>query len=146
MQLSLETSAIEVAYSKACRQVEIVCESENSRKLRLQTLLLEYENEELHTQLAQADERVDELERYIIDLEEHMEDVLEKVDLVQGDLRIRNREIEALKVIDTSMLWQKCGLISAIGGTSFPLWSNHGFNETADGETHTRTRAIGPQT
>ena len=146
MHLSLETSTLEMAYDKACRQVEMVCESENARQLRLQTLLLEDENDELHTQLAQADRSIDELENYITGLQEDVDATMGKLDSVQGDLRIRNREIETLKVIDNVMLRREQGLISAIGGTDFPLWGYHEFNETAYGEAHARTGAVGPQT
>lgn len=100
MQESVETCKLEIAYEKACRQVELACESENARRLRLQTLLLEDENDELHNQLAEGDERIDELERCVTDIQEDLEAAVGDSDAVQGELRVKNREIENLKVID----------------------------------------------
>ena len=143
MQLSLETSALQNAYDKAFHQVEVVHESENARKLRLQILLLEDENDDLHHQLMQADGFIDDLEHYTIDLQEDLEAVMGRCDLAQGDLRIRNREIETLKVNDT-ILRHRRGLIFLIGGVNFSFWSDHGFYETAHREAHACTRAFGP--
>ena len=98
MQQSLETHAFETAYEKACRQVEVVCESESARQLRLETLLFVDENEELHTQLAQGEERIDDLEQYALDLQANIRAGEDSLNSIHGLLRTRNREIESLKV------------------------------------------------
>lgn len=76
----------------------MICESEKARHLRLRILLLENENNELYTQLAQADERIDELENYAADERQEWEAAIGQVELIQKDLRIRNREVDTLKV------------------------------------------------
>ena len=98
MQQVTDTHTLEMVYEKACRQFDVVCESETARQLRLQRLLLEDENDDLHTQLAQGDERIDELEGYVQDLQEDVEVAVGELEVAQGDLRIKSREIETLKV------------------------------------------------
>ena len=98
MQQSLETRRLELAYSKACHEVEAVREAEKIRHLRIQILLLEDNNDELQAQLTQADDRIDELEQHNHELGDDLEACEKKLENVQGDLRIRSREIETLKV------------------------------------------------
>ena len=99
MRFPQEISLFEDAYAKACHQVEMVHVLENTRQLRLQMLLLEDVNDELHDQIEQADGRIEELESYAVDLQEDVEALTEKKDSAEGDLRIRTRENETLKVI-----------------------------------------------
>ncbi len=97
--MSLDTCALEKAYVQACGQVELMYESEQTRHLRLEILLLENENNELYDQLATADGRFEELEIHAIDERQAWEATIGQIDSVETDLPSRNREVETLKVI-----------------------------------------------
>lgn len=101
LQLALESRALELAYEKTCRQVEDVCDAERLRQLRIRTLLLEEDNDDLHTQLSQDDDRIDELERFNEQLQVDLEVCGGELESAQGDLRIKSREVETLKVFVT---------------------------------------------
>ena len=107
MPQSLETQTLVLAYEKACRQVEMTCESECARQLRLQTLLLEHEIEELHGQLAHGDERIDDLEQIVLDLQGDVKAGEKSFNTVQGSLRMKIREVDSLKVNENNMQWFK---------------------------------------
>lgn len=82
---------------------------ERLRQLRLRTLLLEDENDELHTQLAHDDERMYEVERHNEELKEDLEVCQGSLVGAQGDLRLKTREIETLKVhIESILLIELC--------------------------------------
>lgn len=98
LQLALESRAFELAYERTCRQVEAVCDTERLRQLRVYTLLLEQDNDELHAQFIHDEDRMDELGRFNKQLQEDLEVGGGKLESAQGDLRIRSREIETLKV------------------------------------------------
>lgn len=89
---------MELAYEKKSRQVEGIGEVERLRQLRLQTLLLEDDNDDLHAQLAQEDERIDEVEKNNQELQEDLGVCQSSLEGAQGDLRMKTREIETLKV------------------------------------------------
>lgn len=71
---------------------------EKVRQLRVQLLLLEDDNDDLHAQLAQDDDRIDDSKRHNEKLQEALEACESKLESTQGDLRIKSREIETLKV------------------------------------------------
>ena len=102
LQLALESGALELAYEKTGRQVENVCDAERLRQLRVRILLLEEDNDDLHTQLSQDDGRIDELERFTEQLQVDLEVCAGKFESAQGDLRIKSREVETLKVFVTA--------------------------------------------
>ncbi len=146
MHLSLDTCALELAYSQACGHFETICESEKARHLRLQILLLENENNELYSQLAQADGRIDELENYADDERQEWESAIGQLDSVQKNLRIRNRENETLKVIrDRNYLVRITYSSFSIGRVGFLMWCEIGFNEIAYREIESWTRIIKSQ-
>lgn len=94
---ALKTSQLERSYERALRQSERVYEQEQSRKLRLQQLLLEHENDALQQHLA-------EVETHLEDMEDHGENAQARIgqldaDLqcAQNELRTRTREIERLR-------------------------------------------------
>ena len=97
--MSIDTCALEMAYIQACGRVEMICESEQTRHLRLEILLLENENNELYDQLVQADQRIDGMEKYAVYERQEREAAIGQADFVEKDLRIRNREVATLKVI-----------------------------------------------
>lgn len=61
-------------------------------------MLLEDDNDELEAQLAQDDDRIYDLEQHNQELQEDLDACERKLESAQGDLRIRSREIETLKV------------------------------------------------
>lgn len=87
-----------MTYSQSCGKYESICDAEKARQLRLQILLLENENNELYSELAQSDERIEELENYAEHEREEWEVATEQLDSTQKNLRIRSREVETLKV------------------------------------------------
>lgn len=146
MQQSLETCALELAYESACRQVEFICGSESARQLRLETLILEGKNEELHTQLAQDDKRIDDLEQYALDLQEDVRAGVDRLDVVQGHLRISNREVESLKVIENALLQSNWVITLAVGRAEFIVWRHCGFDKAAHGEANTCAGVVESET
>lgn len=104
MQQTLENLVLEMTYEKACRREEAIYDGEIARQLRVQLLLLEDENEDLHAQLKHNVELMVELEQSEQELQEDLETWAGNLESAQGDLRIRNREIETLKVCCHSRL------------------------------------------
>lgn len=97
LQLALESRAFELAYQRTCCQVEAVCDAERLRQLRVRTILLEDDNDDLHTQLSQDDDRIDRLERFNERLQEDLQVCGRRLESAQEKLRIKSREVETLK-------------------------------------------------
>lgn len=102
LQLTLETRAFELAYERTCGQVETIYDAERLRQLRVSIMLLEEDNAHLHTQLSQEDDRINDLERFNERLRVDLEVCSGKLESAQGDLRIKSREVENLKVFGTT--------------------------------------------
>jgi hypothetical protein len=85
LRRALKTSALEVSYEKTRRWTDLILEEEKARQLRLQILLIEDENDGLLEQLAQDDDRIDELEKITTELQGQLEDI--------------DRELQTRKVI-----------------------------------------------
>ena len=116
---------------------------EKARQLRVQLLLLEDDNDDLHAQLAQDDDRIDDLERRCQELQEALEACESKLESAQGDLRIKSREIETLKVRgDVVKLGNITVLISLVGRTEFFARSDDGFNQVVDRKAYSSTGAL----
>lgn len=98
LQLALASRVFELAYERTCRQIEAICDAERLRQLRVRTLLLEEDNEDLHSQLSQDDDRVDGLEKFNEKLQEDLQNCGGNLESAQGDYRIKSREVETLKV------------------------------------------------
>jgi len=75
-----------------------VRDAEKTRQLRVQILFLEDENDELQSQLARNDERIDRLEKSNEDIQQDSEVSSSNLESAQSDLRFAYREIETLKV------------------------------------------------
>ena len=143
MHQSLESRRLELCYGKECRELEAICELEKARQLRVQLLLLEDDNDDLHAQLAQDDDRIDNLERRSQELQEALKACESKLESAQGDLRIKSREIETLKVRGAEVkLGNIMVLISTIGRTEFFARSDDGLNQVVDRKAYTSTRAL----
>ncbi len=70
----------------------------NCRQLRVRTFLLEEDKDDLHTQMIQDDDRIEALERFNEQLGEDLQVCASNLESAQGQLRIKSREIETLKV------------------------------------------------
>ncbi len=96
--MALESCAFELAYERTCRQVEVVCGAERLRQLRVRTFLLEEDKDDLHTQTIQDDDRIKGLEIFNERLGEDLQVCAGNLESAQGQLRIKSREVETLKV------------------------------------------------
>jgi hypothetical protein len=90
--------SLEVAYQVATRNTEFIIKDEGARRLRLRILLLENENDDLHEQLALADERVDALEQEGDELQAELDSTREDSQQREVELRSQARELNNLKV------------------------------------------------
>lgn len=87
-----------MAYQEALLKTDLIVKDESARRLRLRILLLENENDELHEQLALADDRIDALEQEGEDLRIHLEETQEDARRHESELRLQARELNNLKV------------------------------------------------
>ena len=101
---TLDTRSREVAYEKCLRRSEDVIHDEKARQLRLQILLLEDQNNDLHAQSSTDDECIEELMNYSKEVETQLEVAGDNLKSAQNDMRVKSREIETLKVEPTPPL------------------------------------------
>ena len=73
--------------------------------MRLQILLLEGENDDLHEQLALADDRIDVLEQEGEELRGEFEQAQEDAHHHASELRVQTRELSNLKVWPIGSMW-----------------------------------------
>ncbi|KAI4191410.1 MAG: hypothetical protein LQ348_003521, partial [Seirophora lacunosa] len=97
LRQALNTCALDLAYEKCLHQSKLVQENEKKRKLRVQLLLFEGENNDLHAQIAEDNEFTRRIEYNHNALRARSTQTQASLDNVQGELRIRVREIETLK-------------------------------------------------
>lgn len=93
-----KTQAYKLAYEASQRQVEVVCDVEKARQLRLNILMLEDANDDLHTQLAQDDEHIQQYQKSRDEVHSQLENETRESERVRADLRLKNRELDTLKV------------------------------------------------
>lgn len=97
-QQALETAQLEQKLL-ACRQrVESVTQDEAARKLRVHVLMLEDENEDLHVQLGDEENRGDMFEQAVDDALGELETSENQVQRLTNDLKIKTRELENARV------------------------------------------------
>ena len=82
--------------------VEIVAKDEDIRKLRLQLLLREDENDELHGQLIEEEARSDGLEQALDEALAQLEQARTDKEALQNEMRTHTRELANIKV---GFLW-----------------------------------------
>lgn len=99
LQVALESRAFELAYERTCRRVEGLCDAEQVRQLRVLILTLEDDKDLLHTQLIRNEDRTDGLERFNERLQEDHEVCANNLESARGQLRIKIREVETMKVL-----------------------------------------------
>lgn len=89
---------MELAYQEALLKSDLIVKDEGARRLRLRILLLEGENDDLHEQLALADDRIDMLEQEGDELRGQFEQAQEDARHHESELRVQTRELNNLKV------------------------------------------------
>jgi len=87
-----------MAYQETLRKADLIIKDEGARRLRLRILLLENENDELHEQLALADDRIDGLEQEGEDARAQLEVAQEDSHRFEAELRNQTRELKNLQV------------------------------------------------
>lgn len=98
LKQSLHTRALEVAYERTFLETRSIYNEEEARRFRVQLLLLEDEKDDLHSQLAQSDQRVDLLENNEIRVQNQLTMAAKNLEKARLDLRANSRENELLKV------------------------------------------------
>ena len=99
LQLALESHAFELAYERTCHQVETICDAEQLRQLRVRALILEEDKDDLHSREAQDDHRIIGLQRFNERLKGDLRVCADNLENALGQLRIKSREVETMKVI-----------------------------------------------
>lgn len=93
-----KSQVLEMAYQESLRKSDVIIKDESARRLRLRILLLENENDDLHEQLALADDRIDGLEQATEELQGQYDQAQEDARLQESNLRVQTRELYNLKV------------------------------------------------
>ena len=94
----LDTCTLDLAYERCLHQQYAIQENEKIRRLRVHLILLETHNEALQRQIANNDDYAQELEQSQDALKAKIKEAGISLEITQGDLRIKSREIETLKV------------------------------------------------
>ena len=79
-------------------KTEFIIKDEDARRLRLRILLLENENEDLHEQLAVADDRIDGLEQEGDEVRAELDNTRDDLQRQEQESRIQARELNIMKV------------------------------------------------
>jgi uncharacterized coiled-coil DUF342 family protein len=87
-----------MAHQETLHNVDLIIKDEGARRLRLRILLLENENDDLHEQLAIADDRIDGLEQESDEVRTELENSREDLNRRESELRSQTRELKNLKV------------------------------------------------
>jgi len=98
MQELLQSHTHELSYERSVFQSKLVCVEEIARRLRVQILLAQDEEDDLHSQLLHSDGRIEELELWLEDTQHSVRVFEEEVEQLRNDLRLKNREVDTLKV------------------------------------------------
>ncbi len=93
-----KSQALEMGYRDTLRKSELIVKDEGVRRLRFRILLLESENDDLHEQLALADDRIDGLEQEGEELRGKFDQAQEDSRRHETELRGQTRELNNLKV------------------------------------------------
>ena len=105
----LDTQSLELAYEKCLHQSDEIYKLEHARNLRVQIAILENDNDDLHAQIADDGHRLDAFASHGEIVQSQLDLVEASLESAQGELRIKCREIETLKVsvmVSTDMINQ----------------------------------------
>lgn len=108
LEQALESRILELAYERTSRQIEVVCDAERYRQLRVRALLLEDDRDDLHAQAVRAHNRIDELAICNERLQEDLKVCTDNCESAQEQLRIRSREIDTMKVLARMTMAEIC--------------------------------------
>ncbi|MCJ1426216.1 hypothetical protein MMC29_004119 [Sticta canariensis] len=97
LKQSLHTRALELAYERTFLESRNIYNEEEARRFRVRILLLEDEKDDLHTQLAQSDQLVDQLEKNKIHTRNQLIMAEKSLEKVRLDQQAKSREIDLLK-------------------------------------------------
>ncbi|KAL8942103.1 MAG: hypothetical protein Q9211_001542 [Gyalolechia sp. 1 TL-2023] len=97
LQQALETCAFELVLEHCLHQYKLAQDDERTRRLRVQLLILECENDDLHAQIVEGDGFVEKVESNQAVLREQAKMTEACLETAQGEIRIKAREIEILK-------------------------------------------------
>lgn len=137
----MKSQCLELAYQEALQNTELIVKDEASRRLRLQILLLENENDEMHRQLATGEDRIDGLEEDNEDLRAQLDQAQEDTKKIETELRVQTRELNNVKVFSVPRGQLNAKLINYhIGRIEVYEWSNNGLDEGSYGEVSTQPR------
>lgn len=92
------SQGLELAYQSSIQKMDSVISNEELRKLRLQLLLVEEDNNGLHEQLASSDDRIDAIEQERDELLQQLQLARETSVSRDAELRTQAREIATLRV------------------------------------------------
>lgn len=95
---ALETAQLTTEYERSAAEVRLTVKDEELRKLRVRILLLEDEVDFLNGQLAKEEEHVDGLQRDLSSANDQLLDMDSNSQKLQNDLRVKERELNLLKV------------------------------------------------
>ena len=98
-QITLKSHTFELAYERTCHQVDLICNAERLRKLRVRVVLSEERQDDLNAQIIQHNDRIDELEELNGQFQEELEVCTSDLESAQVQLRVKSRETETLKVL-----------------------------------------------
>ncbi|KAK5452824.1 hypothetical protein LTS15_006972 [Exophiala xenobiotica] len=94
---SIKSAQLELVYERALREAERIYEEERVRALRVQLLLSEYDNDELHEQVERDEDEKEYLEETNEELLSHLADIEVNLIFTQGELKARLRDLDHLK-------------------------------------------------
>ncbi|KAL2011857.1 hypothetical protein VTN00DRAFT_4575 [Thermoascus crustaceus] len=95
--MSLRSAHLEIAYEKILGQLRQVLDSERTRLVRVERLLLEADNEGLHMQLKHVEEELSRVTETESNVRQELFGACSEIADLQGALRANSQEIEDLK-------------------------------------------------
>ena len=93
-----------MSYKEAVCGAEAVVKDESERRLRLQILMLENENDDLTEQLGKADDQIDALALESDEMRAQLENAQADASRQENDLKSQARELSNIKVRQTQLL------------------------------------------
>lgn len=86
-----KSQGLELAFRASLQKMDGISKDESARRLRVQMLFLEEENEALHEQVAAGDDRIDALE-------EEREELQARITEAEAEMRSQARDVGTLRV------------------------------------------------
>lgn len=93
----------QLAYEESLRKADIIIQEESTRRLKIQLLLLQDDNNDLNEQLAEDEERIEDLEGERDTLRQELEHIEANLQQHENDSKVQARELSSLKAEMASM-------------------------------------------